>query len=177
MSLRKSTLSVFLKGEILSFLSPNYPCHTHATDPISHQLKHHSLHLQPAEIKSNRCWLLIHHLWGEKNKQAFHPSSHSLSEIPVISACARQRDQRSAEYTEGLWQVKNRQLFFLLPLPRQCLEVCWIRSVETQTRLVLCEQKPVETQEPRYTVISMRAAPHPPTSYRSARYSDRKAQK
>lgn len=150
--------------------------HTLTTPPLlSHQLKQQSASTAYREKKLiNMGYWFISHLRG-KTRPPISTLTHCLkyqSHLPV-----QDKETRGVQntLTEGLWQEKNRLIFFSFLVPRQCLEVYWIHRVETQTRPVLCEQK-----EPRYTVISVRvrsAAPHPPATYRSAIESDRKAQK
>lgn len=117
-----------------------------------------------------------------KNNQAYHPSFQSLSELPAISACARQRNQCGVRntLTEGLWHVKNRLIFFFFS-PDNVLRSAESSTVETQTRPVLCEQNPSRHKSPVIPLFQCEnarsAAPHPPTSYRSAQDSDRKAGK
>lgn len=98
------------------------------------------------------------------------PAPHSLSGVPAISACPRQRKQSSVECTDwealtsGWIDFSLSQTWFFPPFfflsGGHCLEgSAESPAAETQTRPVLCESNRADTRAPLF--CSYRWAPTP----------------
>lgn len=110
---------------------------------------------------------------GGKTGPTIPAPTHCLQSQSDVSEQDKETREVRNTLTEGLWQGKNRPIFFLFCAPDNVLRSA--ESTAAKRRHARCwEQK-----ESGFTVISVGArsvAPHPPTSYRSAKEPDRGAQ-
>lgn len=138
-------------------------------------------------MKKNVClsdqYGLLTHVWfwfrgGRRGNRGLPiPAPHSLSGVPAISACARQRKQSSVECTDwealtsgwidfSLSQTWFFSPFFFFPgdiVLRGRLNPLLLRRRHARC----CVNQTEQTQEPRYSA-HIDELPHPTTSYRSA---------
>lgn len=117
-----------------------------------------SLYPQPAEIKSNRYGLLIYQSFEEKKTRPPIPApTHCLKCQPYLPVEDKETGGVRTSLTEGLWQVKNTQIFFPLSFfsPRQCLGG-QLNPRYWDTPGVVRTKRRRDTRAPlyRYTVIS-----------------------